>query len=160
MSAPRQAAAAPEPRQAPAARAGSWRFLWQSALKDIKRQIRDPLAVAMWIGIPVAIATLIFAAFGGTDAPPRAHLLVVDQDGSAVSQLFLGALNRVPVFDVETEKVSSECVAESAGVLRRQVAPRGATLPVGALVGVLADADVDEAEVDRFVAGFAPERQV
>jgi pyruvate dehydrogenase E2 component (dihydrolipoamide acetyltransferase) len=65
-----------------------------------------------------------------------------------------------PVFDVETEKVSSECAAESAGVLRRQVAPRGATLPVGALVGVLADADVSEAEVDRFVADFAPERQV
>ena len=29
-----------------------------------------------------------------------------------------------PVFDVETEKVTNECVAESAGILRRQVAGR------------------------------------
>ncbi len=64
-----------------------------------------------------------------------------------------------PVFDVETEKVTSECVAESAGILRRQLAAQGATLPVGALVAVLAPPDVGEAEVDRFIAGFKPEQQ-
>lgn len=65
-----------------------------------------------------------------------------------------------PVFDVETEKVTSECTAEIDGVLRRQIAPQGAVLPVGALVGVLAPADLADSEVDRFVAGFKPERQV
>jgi pyruvate dehydrogenase E2 component (dihydrolipoamide acetyltransferase) len=65
-----------------------------------------------------------------------------------------------PVFDVETEKVTNECEAPAAGVLRRQVAAQGAVLPVGALVGVIADADVSEAEVDRFIAGFQPEKQV
>ncbi|MDP3252756.1 MAG: biotin/lipoyl-containing protein [Hydrogenophaga sp.] len=64
------------------------------------------------------------------------------------------------VFDVETEKVTNECEAEAAGVLRRQVASQGAVLPVGALVGVIADAAVSEAEIDRFVAGFQPEKQV
>jgi pyruvate/2-oxoglutarate dehydrogenase complex dihydrolipoamide acyltransferase (E2) component len=64
-----------------------------------------------------------------------------------------------PVFDVETEKVTSECVAESGGVLRRRPAGAGAPLPVGALVGVIAAADVADAEIDRFIAGFKPEQQ-
>jgi pyruvate dehydrogenase E2 component (dihydrolipoamide acetyltransferase) len=65
-----------------------------------------------------------------------------------------------PVFDVETEKVTSECAAETAGVLRRQVAAKGATLPVGALVAVVAPPQVSDAEVDRFIAEFEPEKQV
>lgn len=65
-----------------------------------------------------------------------------------------------PVFDVETEKVTNECEAPVAGVLRRQVAAQGAVLPVGGLVGVIAGADASEPEIDRFVAGFQPEKQV
>jgi pyruvate dehydrogenase E2 component (dihydrolipoamide acetyltransferase) len=65
-----------------------------------------------------------------------------------------------PVFDVETEKVTSECVAESSGILRRQIAAKGTTLPVGALVGVIAAPEVSDAEVDQFIAGFKPEQQV
>lgn len=63
-----------------------------------------------------------------------------------------------PVFDVETEKVTSECVAETAGILRRQLAPQGATLAVGALVGVIAPPQVSDVEVDSFIAGFEPEQ--
>jgi pyruvate dehydrogenase E2 component (dihydrolipoamide acetyltransferase) len=65
-----------------------------------------------------------------------------------------------PLFDVETEKVASECAAETAGVLRRQLAPAGTHLPVGALIGVVAPADVSDAEIDRFIADFKPEQQV
>jgi pyruvate/2-oxoglutarate dehydrogenase complex dihydrolipoamide acyltransferase (E2) component len=65
-----------------------------------------------------------------------------------------------PVFDVETEKVTSECAAEQPGVLRRQVAAAGAVLPVGALVAVLAPADVADADIDQFIADFQPEKQV
>ena len=65
-----------------------------------------------------------------------------------------------PVFDVETEKMTSECLAESAGILRRQVAAKGATLPVGALVAVIAPPEVSDADVDLFIAGFKPEQQV
>lgn len=64
-----------------------------------------------------------------------------------------------PVFDVETEKVTSECAAERDGVLRRQLAPQGTTLPVGSLIAVLAAADVTDAELDRFIAEFKPEQQ-
>ncbi|HSW43206.1 MAG TPA: biotin/lipoyl-containing protein [Patescibacteria group bacterium] len=65
-----------------------------------------------------------------------------------------------PVFDVETEKLTSECAADAAGILRRQVADQGATLPVGALVAVIAPPDVSDDEVDQFIAGFQPEQQV
>jgi pyruvate dehydrogenase E2 component (dihydrolipoamide acetyltransferase) len=65
-----------------------------------------------------------------------------------------------PVFDVETEKVTSECAAEAAGLLRRQVAPAGSVVPVGGLVAVLAPAEVADAEIDRFIADFQPEPQV
>jgi pyruvate/2-oxoglutarate dehydrogenase complex dihydrolipoamide acyltransferase (E2) component len=61
-----------------------------------------------------------------------------------------------PVFDVETEKITQECEAPAAGVLRRQVAREGEVLPVGALVGAIADAQVPQDEIDRFVTGFAP----
>lgn len=64
-----------------------------------------------------------------------------------------------PVFDVETEKVTNECPAETPGSLRRQVAAKGVTLPVGALVGVITAPDVSDAEVDRFIAEFKPEQQ-
>jgi pyruvate dehydrogenase E2 component (dihydrolipoamide acetyltransferase) len=65
-----------------------------------------------------------------------------------------------PVFDVETEKVTQECEAESAGILRRQMAAKGDVLPVGALIGVIAPAEVSDAEIDQFIAGFKPEQQV
>lgn len=64
-----------------------------------------------------------------------------------------------PVFDVETEKVTSECAADRDAILRRQVAAKGATLPVGALVGVLAKSDVLESDIDRFIADFKPQSQ-
>lgn len=63
------------------------------------------------------------------------------------------------VFDIETEKVTSECLAPADGVLRRQIVPAGTTLPVGALVGVMAAPEVGEAEIDRFVAAFKPEQR-
>ena len=58
--------------------------------------------------------------------------------------------------EIETSKITSAVEVPEEGVLRRIVAPAGATLPVGALLGVIAGAEVPETEIDRFVAGFAP----
>lgn len=57
--------------------------------------------------------------------------------------------------DIETSKITNVFEAPEAGTLRRVVAAEGETLPVGALIGVLADADVSDAEVDTFVAEFS-----
>lgn len=88
--------------------------------------------------------------------------LTMKEGAVAAWHVELGAAVSVgqPVFDVETEKVTNECVAEASGILRRQVAAKGVTLPVGALVAVIAPPEVSDAEVDLFIAGFKPEQQV
>ncbi|MGD9537621.1 MAG: acetoin dehydrogenase dihydrolipoyllysine-residue acetyltransferase subunit [Alphaproteobacteria bacterium] len=58
------------------------------------------------------------------------------------------------VLEVETEKISSAVEAAESGVLRRIVAQEGETLPVGALLGVIADAGEGSEAIDAFVAEF------
>ena len=58
------------------------------------------------------------------------------------------------VLDVESEKIAAAIEAKAAGVLRRQVAGLGATLPVGALLGVIAPEGTSDEEIESFVAGF------
>jgi len=61
------------------------------------------------------------------------------------------------VLDIETSKIAGSVEAKVSGVLRRQVARPGQALPVGALLGVVADLSVPDAAVDEFVAGFVTE---
>jgi pyruvate dehydrogenase E2 component (dihydrolipoamide acetyltransferase) len=65
------------------------------------------------------------------------------------------------VCDVETEKIAGGMESPAAGILRRQVASVGDELPIGALLGVIADESASEAEIDAFVANFelAPEEE-
>ncbi len=58
------------------------------------------------------------------------------------------------LLEIETSKITNVMEAGESGVLRRIVAAEGATLPVGALIAVVAPADVPESEIDAFVAGF------
>lgn len=60
------------------------------------------------------------------------------------------------VADIEIEKAVAEVAAPAAGVLRRQVAAVGETLPVGGLIGVIAGTDATAEEIDRFVSEFRP----
>lgn len=62
------------------------------------------------------------------------------------------------VIDVETEKIVNTVEAPGAGTLRRLIANAGDTYPVGALLGVLAPAEVSEADIDSFIARFRPEK--
>ncbi|MBU6372882.1 MAG: acetoin dehydrogenase dihydrolipoyllysine-residue acetyltransferase subunit [Alphaproteobacteria bacterium] len=56
--------------------------------------------------------------------------------------------------DVETSKITNVYESPASGRLRRIVAQVGETLPVGGLLAVLADASVDDAEIDAFVTDF------
>jgi pyruvate dehydrogenase E2 component (dihydrolipoamide acetyltransferase) len=56
------------------------------------------------------------------------------------------------VAEVETDKIANAVEASQSGVFRRKVANEGDLLPVGALIGVLADPSVSEAEIDAFIA--------
>jgi pyruvate dehydrogenase E2 component (dihydrolipoamide acetyltransferase) len=59
------------------------------------------------------------------------------------------------ILEIETTKITNVVEASEAGTLRRILAPAGTTLPVGALLAVVAGEEVPEAEIDAFVAGFA-----
>ncbi len=49
----------------------------------------------------------------------------------------------MPILAVETEKIANEVEATDLGILRRKVAVAGDVLPVKALLGVMADVDVN-----------------
>jgi pyruvate dehydrogenase E2 component (dihydrolipoamide acetyltransferase) len=59
------------------------------------------------------------------------------------------------LLEIETTKITNVMEAPAGGTLRRIVAPAGATLPVGALLAVIAPEEVGDGEIDTFVAGFA-----
>jgi pyruvate dehydrogenase E2 component (dihydrolipoamide acetyltransferase) len=59
------------------------------------------------------------------------------------------------LLEIETTKITNVMEAPARGTLRRIVAPVGATLPVGALLAVVAPEEVADGEIDTFVAGFA-----
>jgi pyruvate dehydrogenase E2 component (dihydrolipoamide acetyltransferase) len=65
------------------------------------------------------------------------------------------------VAEVETEKINGTVESPAAGTLRRRVASPGDVIPVGGLLGVIADASVPDEDIDRFVdeflAAFVPE---
>ncbi len=56
------------------------------------------------------------------------------------------------ILEIETSKITNVFESPVTGTLRRRVAGEGETLPVGALLGVVADAAVSDAEIDAFVA--------
>lgn len=56
--------------------------------------------------------------------------------------------------DIETSKIANVFESPAAGTLRRRVATEGETLPVGALLAVLAEPAVADAEIEAFVADF------
>jgi pyruvate dehydrogenase E2 component (dihydrolipoamide acetyltransferase) len=60
------------------------------------------------------------------------------------------------LLDVETEKIVNSVESPASGTLRRMLAKTGDTLPVGALVAVLSEPDVADAEIDAFVRDFKP----
>jgi pyruvate dehydrogenase E2 component (dihydrolipoyllysine-residue acetyltransferase) len=60
------------------------------------------------------------------------------------------------ILEIETTKITNVLELSEAGTLRRIVAQAGATLPVGALLAVAAPETVPQAEIDAFVAEFAP----
>jgi pyruvate dehydrogenase E2 component (dihydrolipoamide acetyltransferase) len=60
------------------------------------------------------------------------------------------------LLDVETEKIVNSVESPAGGTLRRILAQAGDTLAVGALLAVLAEPDVTEADIDAFVRDFKP----
>lgn len=60
----------------------------------------------------------------------------------------------MPILEVESDKIANAVEAPDPGLLRRRLAAAGDLLPVKALLGVIAPAEVSEAELDAFVAAY------
>jgi len=56
------------------------------------------------------------------------------------------------VFEMESDKIVNVWDSPVAGVLRRVLVAEGDAHPVGALLGVIADASVDDSDIDAFIA--------
>src|SRR6202030_3793746 len=56
------------------------------------------------------------------------------------------------LLEIETTKITNVVEASEGGILRRIVAPAGATLPVGALLAVIASEQVAETDIDAFAS--------
>jgi pyruvate dehydrogenase E2 component (dihydrolipoamide acetyltransferase) len=61
------------------------------------------------------------------------------------------------ILDIETSKIANVFESPVAGPLRRVVVGEGETVPVGALLGVVADASIPDAELDAYVTSFQEE---
>jgi len=59
--------------------------------------------------------------------------------------------------DIETSKIVNTAESPAAGTLVRIVGEIGNTLQVGQIIGVLAEGDASDAEIDAFIAAFVPD---
>ena len=59
-----------------------------------------------------------------------------------------------PILEVETDKIAGAVESVDQGVLRRRVGEANATYPVKALLGVIADETVSDADIDAYVAAY------
>lgn len=59
------------------------------------------------------------------------------------------------VFEMESDKIVNVWESPVDGILRRVLAQEGDPHPVGALLGVIAGAEVDESAIDAFIASFS-----
>jgi pyruvate dehydrogenase E2 component (dihydrolipoamide acetyltransferase) len=58
------------------------------------------------------------------------------------------------IMDIETSKIANAFESPVSGKLRRKLADAGETVPVGALLGVVADDSISDSEIDAFVSDF------
>jgi pyruvate dehydrogenase E2 component (dihydrolipoyllysine-residue acetyltransferase) len=61
------------------------------------------------------------------------------------------------ILDIETSKIANVYESPVAGPLRRRLVDEGETVAVGALLGVVADSSVSDADLDAYVAKFQEE---
>jgi pyruvate dehydrogenase E2 component (dihydrolipoamide acetyltransferase) len=58
------------------------------------------------------------------------------------------------ILEVETDKIAQPVESTVAGVLRRIIGEEGEEYPVQTLIGVIADEDVSDEEIDAFIANY------
>ncbi len=84
-------------------------FLFESTKKDLIRMRRDPVALLVWVGIPVFVGVLLVSLFGRGEVRPQGLLLVADQDDTIISSLIVSAYKQRELGEMLTvERVAFE----------------------------------------------------
>ena len=113
-------------------------FVFNAAIKDLRRHLRDPAALALWVAMPLMIGGLLMLLISGTEkGPPRPHLLVADEDGGWVGDLVTRAFatGRARKF-LEVEEAET---GEGRQRMRRGEASALLIIPAGFSRAVLRD---------------------
>lgn len=91
------------------------RFTLLTAIKDLKRSLRDPVGLLTWVAMPLVITGLVSLISTGPDPIPQGKLLVVDRDKSFISSMVTMAFGQDPL----SKMVQVEQVEMDAG--RKQI---------------------------------------
>jgi ABC-2 type transport system permease protein len=85
------------------------RFIWISALKDLRRFRREPVTLLTWLAIPTFIAVILTVIFGPRDTRPHGTLLIADEDGGIAAKALAGAFHQGALANMLTvEKVNRD----------------------------------------------------
>lgn len=105
------------------------RRLFHIFANDVRRHLRAPLAIVVFMVIPLAMTAMIGFVFGpkpGANALPRIAVLVVDHDKSVASKLLLGAFDS----DRMKEMFEVTVIGESEGRERMKAGKASAMIVV------------------------------
>jgi len=84
-------------------------FLLTCTVKDLRRRLADPVALVLWLVIPLLVGGLMVLVFGGQGgAPPRATVLLVDEDASVLGRLLEGVSQSSNVDLLDVQRVSRD----------------------------------------------------
>src|SRR5437016_11307218 len=85
------------------------RFVWSSAVKDLRRLRRDPTTLLIWLGIPTFVALILTLTFGRGPTRPHGVLLIADEDGGFAATVLSGAFSQGTLGEMITvEKINRE----------------------------------------------------
>jgi len=87
------------------------RLLIASFRKDVRRTLRDPFALALWLGIPFSILFLMNLAFGGRSSSgprPQGVILFADHDETLLSGALQSAFSQGPLGDMLKPEKTAE----------------------------------------------------
>ena len=113
------------------------RFLLTCTRKDLRRRLADPMALILWLAMPLMIGGLMSILFGrGGGTALSIPVLLVDEDASLVGQLLGGAAGSGRASFLQIERVD-----RADGLARMNAGEASAmiVLPTGFTDAVLND---------------------
>jgi ABC-type Na+ efflux pump permease subunit len=70
------------------------RFVWISALKDLRRLRREPVTILTWLAIPTFLAVILTLVFGPKGSGPHGKLLIADEDHQLGATMLTNAFSQ------------------------------------------------------------------